>query len=558
MTSQTHPKTWTPKRISKALVSIAALILALLGQVTRADAQGTVMPIPLAQWFDNTGAVLGSGGMCVFAAGTTTLANTYTTAALTVANADPIIFSSAGRPVSGGVFLTPGTSYKFVLKDFTGVVTPTCVPDTGTTIWSVDNVSALPTSSANIDISGTAGESFITGTVGYLSDGSGGKNAGQFYLADADLPYAGALPMLAMAVTDIASGSQGAFRLIGRHDGLSGLTPGTAYYLSTAAGALTATPPLVARLIGQAESTTQLVLSPNPRTTPIMPRAPCGRLSLTTGVPVTTTDVTAAGTLYYIPYGGCSQVTFFDGTAWYQSSFSQISIAVPAVASQMYDVFLFDNAGTPTLELTAWTNDTTRATALATQNGVYVKTGALTRLYLGSFRTTTVVSQTEDSGATCTGNAKRYVWNYYNRVLRPLCKNETTDNWTYTTGAWRQVNGAAGNQLDVVVGVSEDALEIDAYGVSASDTANTQRQTGIGEDSTTVLRTGTVTPLVGTIAATIGTYDQTHAHLRVIPAAGRHFYAWLEYSTQPGGAITTWFGDTPVVSQTGIMAMWKS
>ncbi len=45
-----------------------------------------------------------------------------------------------------------------------------------------------------------------------------------------------------------------------------------------------------------------------------------------------------------------------------------------------------DSSGTPTLEALVWTNDTTRATALVRQDGVWSKTGALTRRYLGTVR----------------------------------------------------------------------------------------------------------------------------------------------------------------------------
>ena len=87
-----------------------------------------------------------------------------------------------------------------------------------------------------------------------------------------------------------------------------------------------------------------------------------------------------------------------SGSLWTEelSVTSPISIAVPSTTSTVYDVFVYDSSGTSTLELTAWTNLTTRATALAYQNGVLCKTeGALvTRRYLGSFRTTGVSGQT--------------------------------------------------------------------------------------------------------------------------------------------------------------------
>jgi hypothetical protein len=77
---------------------------------------------------------------------------------------------------------------------------------------------------------------------------------------------------------------------------------------------------------------------------------------------------------------------------------------------------------------------------------------------VGSFRTTTVSGQTEDSAA------KRYVWNYYNRVRAPVLKFDSTDSWSYTSTTIRQANGAAANQVDIVVGLAETTLDLLGYG----------------------------------------------------------------------------------------------
>src|SRR5262245_45446838 len=138
-----------------------------------------------------------------------------------------------------------------------------------------------------------------------------------------------------------------------------------------------------------------------------------GRLTLTSGAAVTTSDVTGAGTLYFTPFGG-SRVALYDGARWRLHSFSERSLGLTLTSGKNYDVFLYDNAGTLTLELSsAWTNDTTRATALATQNGICVKSGAPTRRYLGTLRASGS-NVTEDS------LSKRFLWNYGHRCLRLL------------------------------------------------------------------------------------------------------------------------------------------
>jgi hypothetical protein len=184
-------------------------------------------------------------------------------------------------------------------------------------------------------------------------------------------------------------------------------------------------------------------------------RQHCGlRLTLTTGLPVTPADVTAATTVYITPYEGgiCS---FYDGsTSWTALANVETSIALGAdAANTNYDVFCYNNSGTMACERLAWSSDTVRATGISLQNGVYVKTGTTTRRYIGTYRTTATIGQTEDSFA------KRFVWSYYNRQKRAMRVFEATDSWPYTTATWRQANGSTANQLAVVVGVAEVPLE---------------------------------------------------------------------------------------------------
>lgn len=269
------------------------------------------------------------------------------------------------------------------------------------------------------------------------------------------------------------------------------------------------------------------------------------RMTLTTGVPVTTSDVTGATTVFVTPYKGIN-MALYDGTNWHMRTSTEMSIAVPNTTSTMYDLFCFDNSGTPTLELLAWTNDTTRATALTTQNGVLVKTGATTRRYLGSFRTTGVSGQTEDSFA------KRFVWNNSNRVARPMRVTEATASWTYTTATVRQANGAAANQLDFIVGFSEDMVMAETLVGVGNSSANISVWSGIGLDSTSSSATGCVGAIVSSGAA--GFNVQLRAVYRGFPGVGRHFLSWLELSAATG--TTTWISGTAVTGindKSGIM-----
>lgn len=266
-----------------------------------------------------------------------------------------------------------------------------------------------------------------------------------------------------------------------------------------------------------------------------------GRLTLTTAVPITTTDVSAAGTLYFTPYKG-NWLSLYTSGAWRLYTFTELSIAAPAAANQMYDVFVYDSSGTLTLELIAWTSDTARATALVLQNGVLTKSGSTDRLYLGSVRTKTA-SQFNNTLAF------RHIWNYYNRVHSCMLATDATDTWTYTTAAYRQANANAANQLDMVIGYSEDIIEANVLGIAQNTNNNVTFTVGIGVDSTTV----TSATLIGFNAMPSASITcNTNSFYKGYPGIGRHTLVWLEYSNAVG--TTTWFGDggAPTVIQAGI------
>jgi hypothetical protein len=250
------------------------------------------------------------------------------------------------------------------------------------------------------------------------------------------------------------------------------------------------------------------------------------RLSLTPGVPVTTADVAASSTLYCVPYVG-SRISLYSGGAWGNYASAEFSLALSGLTSgKPYDVWAYLSAGTPALEVLVWTNDTTRATALAYQDGVLVKSGDATRRYLGSFYSTST-TETADTGE------KRYLYNYYNRVERELLRQETTASWTYQTAVSRIANNAAANIVSVMIGVSEDNVLV-TLASFASNANNILIFGGIGLDSTTdATRPGWAlcfNSLGGVINAT---YNAR-------PGIGRHYFSWLESSQASG--TTTWRG----------------
>jgi hypothetical protein len=103
------------------------------------------------QFFDNNGVPLAGGLLYTYLAGTTTSAATYTSASGSIANSNPIILDASGRPPNE-IWLTGGISYKFVLQTASG-----------TQIWSMDNLSGLPSAGIESYQTATAGQTVFTG-----------------------------------------------------------------------------------------------------------------------------------------------------------------------------------------------------------------------------------------------------------------------------------------------------------------------------------------------------------------------------------------------------------
>lgn len=254
------------------------------------------------------------------------------------------------------------------------------------------------------------------------------------------------------------------------------------------------------------------------------------RLSLTSGQPVDMSNVTAATTIYCVPFRG-NNISLYDGTNWNIRTSAQFSLALGVLTSgKPYDVFCYDNATVPTLEFLAWTNDTTRATALAYQNGILVKSGATTRRYLGTFYTTSTTT-TESS------TANRYLVNYYNQQDFILYREETTASWTYTTAVTRQANANTANQLNFV-STGETPMTAKLQTLFSNTSTGVLINSGMGYDSITAMTIGAFG--IAYSPATASQPQMVYSDLIVIPSPGRHYISWLEVSLATG--TTTWYG----------------
>jgi len=257
-----------------------------------------------------------------------------------------------------------------------------------------------------------------------------------------------------------------------------------------------------------------------------------GRLTLTSGTPVTTADVTGAGTIYFALYGG-NRIALYTGAAWTTVTFAEMSIAASGgTASKPHDIFLDYNGGSPALALLAWTNDTSRATALTKQDGVYVKTGDTQQRYLGSV-------WLDGSKQIADSEQDRHVWNYYNRTARTLRRVESTNSWTYTTATYRQANGSTANSVNVLVGVDEDTVTVILSSGAYNSGSGVSTEAALGLDSTSAPATNCIRNSVEISAA--NDYVAFFSNFSGLVGLGRHDIVWLERSGSSG--TTTWIGD---------------
>jgi hypothetical protein len=264
------------------------------------------------------------------------------------------------------------------------------------------------------------------------------------------------------------------------------------------------------------------------------------RLSLTSGIYYTPTDVVGATTIYCVPYKG-NRIALYDGANWNIRTSAQFSLALGTLTSgKNYDVFCYDNSGTPTLEFLVWTSDSARATAVVQQDGVWVKSGIPTRRLLGTFYTTSTTT-TENS--------------ILNRVLDNVdneleCEFLVTllNTWTYNIATIRQVNGDASKRVNFVRSIQEGIVKAETQVTAGNGAASINIVSGVGLDTTTAFsgQAG------GIQTQSANNPMQFGGKYKGSPAAGYHYLSWNEYVSVAGGN-TTFYGTGTITNSTSCM-----
>ncbi|MGV8026749.1 MAG: hypothetical protein AB2L18_09350 [Anaerolineaceae bacterium] len=177
-----------------------------------------------------------------------------------------------------------------------------------------------------------------------------------------------------------------------------------------------------------------------------------GRLTLASGSPISF-DISSATSLFYTPHTSNRISLYVPGVGWRLYTFDQLSFSLTGLsANKNYDIFINDDEGELKLSALAWSNDTLRASAYTTQDGIPVMSGASAYRYLGTIRTLS-------SGGACADcTDKRFVWNMFNRAERILKKTESEASWTYSSAVWRPLNNNSANRVEFVLGITQDPV----------------------------------------------------------------------------------------------------
>lgn len=255
---------------------------------------------------------------------------------------------------------------------------------------------------------------------------------------------------------------------------------------------------------------------------------PGGRLTLSGVDPIV--DNISSTNLYYLPY--MSDLIYLTNSTgeWRPYTFTSISLAMTTTTSgNVYDVFVYDNAGTLTLELsTVFTGGTTRVDALTLQDGVYVKSSNPTRLWLGTIRKSTT---TQVSDHLLTG---RFVWNAYNRIMRSLSSFYTSIGST-PISASPTISNVANLQLRIVCGsANAEPVTIFLFYTAADSLSLATVTAGIGVNQTAFLN---ISRSVQNAAASGSVFMHGSVSFSSAPSLGYSFYAFNASSTSANTVV---------------------
>jgi hypothetical protein len=237
---------------------------------------------------------------------------------------------------------------------------------------------------------------------------------------------------------------------------------------------------------------------------PVEGLQPAYRLTLSSGVALTTSDIAGATAIYLTPAGG-SVLPIYDGTKWHGYFSGEVSIALDPTsghtgyhaAGSTFDCFAIDNGGTIQLATgPAWATVSSRGTGSGTTElenfgGRWVNKNALVNARFGSASGNTVAVAARCATyvgsffATAAGQAtdtrqSRLLYNACLPAKRSLFRIEPTANWSYGSAAYRVANGNLSNFVQFLVGLVGPTVDLQYSTLVQAGAANVQVQISIG------------------------------------------------------------------------------
>lgn len=298
-------------------------------------------------------------------------------------------------------------------------------------------------------------------------------------------------------------------------------------------------------------------VSGNPTLSLILPVAPQGRITLTSGTAVMTTSASAQTTVYYTPsVGGLVPVS--DGTNWTPTVFTELSQATTdttksptaVTTNSNYDLFVWSDSGT--LRCTrgpAWSSDTSRGTGAGTteldftttyptnKNSITNGPAANRGTWVGTIRSngSSQIDFTLPTVASGGGQGKIGVWNAYNRQqLDVFIGNNAAATYNYGTATtWRQAGGSSTNQINCVRGLDVDTVDALNLTRCVQTNAATTGAAAIGLDSVTAVASGATADIVSTTTLALS----MRSSFTGLMGLGWHYIAPIEWNSDANNTV---------------------
>jgi hypothetical protein len=250
------------------------------------------------------------------------------------------------------------------------------------------------------------------------------------------------------------------------------------------------------------------------------------RAYLVSGSPYADGSNSGNATLYVGPITQGKYQTYDNGSgALTTSALTEVSISLASlVAGDSYDFYLYNNAGTWTIEIDQWSGVSTPLATGTDAAGRLTKTGSTNKLLIASGTCLT-------SGKLFMYTGERDFINQFNKISVPLFCQDTTATWTYGTATVRAANANTTNgQGRFSVFAPREGLNLSISDYCTLSSGSNVCSIGIGINSTSAMTSTAASGVTGPVNANCA-YSGTIT-------VGSNYFQRLEYAS---GATTFFY-----------------